>query len=164
IGSSAFGACSKGQLYWRPRMSMRKSLQAGFGAAVLLAPLTAFAGTPAWVDGKDGRFKREEFVIGVGKGPNKGSADIDARAEVSRVFESNIKAVSKDFQAAASKVNESGKGVSVEVQAIAQFQQVTTKKTLSSVEIRVRGQDGNKYYALALLSREQCMNSLKEQI
>ena len=116
-------------------MSLTKTLQAGFGAAVLLAPFTVLAGAPAWVDGKDGRYKRDEFVIGVGKGPSKESADIDARAEVSRVFESNVKAVAKDFQSAASKVNESGKGVSVEVQAIAQFQQVTTKKTLTAVEI-----------------------------
>jgi hypothetical protein len=136
----------------------------GAAGLVLAGSAAAWAAPPAWVDGKDPRYTREEFVIGVGKGPSRDAADIDARAEVSRVFESKISAVIKDFQAAASKVNGSGKGVSVEVQAVAQFQQVTTKKTLSSVELKEHGQDGSTNYALALLSRSQCMNSLKEQI
>jgi hypothetical protein len=144
-------------------MNLKASLEA-FAAAVVLAAPAAALSAPAWVDGKDPRFRREEFVIGVGKGPSQDAADIDARAEVSRVFESNIKAIAKDFQAAASTVNGSGKGVSIEVQAVQQFQQVTTKKTLSAVEIRERAKDASRFFALALLSRDQCMNSLKEQI
>jgi hypothetical protein len=80
------------------------------------------------------------------------------------VFESNVASVAKDFQAAASTVNESGKGVSVEVQKSSIYTEVTTKKTLSAIELKEHAVDGGTHYTLALLSREQCINSLTEQI
>lgn len=131
--------------------------------AVLLAS-PALAAPPAWVDGRDSRYSTDKYVVGVGKGTSRDSADIDARAEVARVFESKVSAVMSDFSAAASKVNSSGKGVSVEVQAVERFSQVTAKKTLSGVEIRERAKDGGTFYGLALLDRKQCINSLKAQI
>ena len=125
---------------------------------------TAVAAPPSWVEGRDGRYSRDKYVVGVGKGPNRDSADLDARAEVARVFESNVSSVMADFQASASKVNSSGKGVSVEVQQVAQFTAVTAKKTLSGVELVQRAQDNGTFYALAVLDRKQCINSLKGQI
>jgi hypothetical protein len=131
---------------------------------ICLFSSAAFAGAPAWVSGDDSRFPRVDYVIGVGLGSSREAADTDARAEISRVFESNVNAVQKDFMSAATTVNGSGKGVSVEVQSVSSFQQITSKKTLEAVELREKAQDGDKFYTLALLSRNQCMNSLHDQI
>ncbi|MCK6545147.1 LPP20 family lipoprotein [Myxococcota bacterium] len=138
---------------------------------VRAATLTATLGVaspalalPAWVDGKDGRYTRDEYLVGVGKGPDRKAADIDARAEIARIFESKIVAVLQDFQAAATAVTSSGKGVSVEVQKISSFQQVTTEKTLSSIQLAEHAAEGGTHYTLALLDREQCKTSLEEQI
>lgn len=134
----------------------------GFLALVVVAP--AWAAPPGWVSGKDPNYSSAEFLIGVGKGPKQESAELDARGEIARIFESKITSVMEDFQGAASKVSSSGKGVTVEVQTVAQFTKVTAQKTLSGVEIRERGKDGNTFYALAVLDRTQCVNSLTEQI
>lgn len=156
---------------WKPAARSRcGSKRVGRGvtwqvaALLLLGSAGPALALPAWVDGKDPRFPRDQYIVGVGKGPKRESAEIDARAEVARVFESNVAAVMKDFQAAASVVNSSGKGVSVEVQAVSSYQEVTTKKTLTAVELREHAQEGGTYYSLALLSREQCIHSLQEQI
>lgn len=124
----------------------------------------AHAAPPGWVSGKDPRYGRQEYLVGVGKGPKQESADLDARAEISRIFESKIKSVMQDFQGAASTVNSAGKGVSVEVQSIAQLTKVTTSKTLKGVELRERGRDGSTFYTLAVLDRTQCVNALTEEI
>jgi phosphatidate phosphatase APP1 len=128
-------------------------------AAGLALGTPALAAPPAWVDGRDSRYSRDKFVIGVGKGPNRNSADLDARAEIARVFESKIKAVATDFQAAASKVNSAGKGVSVEVQELARFTEVTSKKTLSGTELRERATDGGTHYTLAPCRRRRAATS-----
>jgi hypothetical protein len=132
--------------------------------ALCLFSSAAFAGAPAWVSGDDSRYPRQDFVIGVGLGSSREAADTDARAEISRVFESNVNAVQKDFMSAATAVNKAGKGVSVEVQSVSSFQQITSKKTLAAVDLREKAQDGDKFYTLALLSRNQCMGSLHDQI
>jgi hypothetical protein len=134
------------------------------GLVLGFAPGIAGAGTPAWVNGKDPRYSSDQYVVGVGKGNKQEQADIDARAEISRVFESKIAAVMQDFQSAANTVNSSGKGVSIEVQKVDSFQKVTTKKTLEGVDIRERDKDGTMFYALALLDRAQCVESLTGQI
>lgn len=131
--------------------------------ALVTLPSIAFA-APAWIDGKDPKYSSAQYVVGVGKGPDKKAADLDARAEISRVFESNVASVAKDFQSAASTVNGSGKGVSVETQNSSQYTEVTTKKTLSAIELKEHAVDGGTHYTLALLDRQQCINSLTEQI
>lgn len=131
--------------------------------AIFLIPSFA-AAAPAWIDGKDPRYSSAQYIVGVGKGPDKKAADLDARAEIARVFESNVASVAKDFQSAATTVNGSGKGVSVEVQKSSLYTEVTTKKTLSAIELKEHAVDGRTHYTLALLSREQCINSLTEQI
>lgn len=133
-------------------------------AFFLLASSAAYAAPPGWAGGKDPKYPKEKMLVGVGKGTSQQSADMDARAEISRIFESKVSSVMDDFQASASKVNSSGKGVHVEVQTVAQLTKVTTAKTLKGVEVQERGQDGATYYALATLSREQCVNSLTEEI
>jgi hypothetical protein len=134
--------------------------------AVLVIGTSAqvFAAPPGWVGGKDARYSPQEYLVGVGKGPKQESADLDARAEISRIFESKIQSVMEDFQGAASTVNGAGKGVSVEVQSIAQLTKVTTAKTLKGVELRERGSDGGTFYTLGLLDRNQCITSLTEEI
>jgi hypothetical protein len=136
----------------------------GWSLASVLIAAPAFGAPPGWVSGKDPNYPSAQYLVGVGKGPKQESAEIDARAEISRIFESKINSVMKDFQSAASSVNSAGKGVSVEVQAVQQFTKVTTQKTLSGVEIRERGKDGATFYALAVLDRAQCANSLSEEI
>ena len=120
---------------------------------------TAVAAPPSWVDGRDSRFTNKEFVIGVGTGSSADVADNEARAEVARVFESKVQSVFTDFQKSASVVNSSGKGVSIEVQQVERFNQVTTQKTLSGVRIEARATDNGLHYSLALLERGQCVRS-----
>ena len=130
----------------------------GLGWAVSAAAL------PGWVDGKDPKHPAGEYLLGVGKGSSQKAADVDARAEIARIFESRVVAVFQDFQAVASQVNSSGRGVSVEVQKTAQYQEVTTAATLQAVEIQARANEGGAFYSLAVLSRQQCMRSLMERL
>lgn len=140
---------------------MRRAL--GVVLSTVIA-VPAWAAPPGWVSGKDPNYSSAEFLVGVGKGPKQEAAELDARGEIARIFESKVTSVMEDFQGAASKVSSSGKGVTVEVQSVAQFTKVTAQKTLSGIEVRERGKDGNTFYALAVLDRAQCVNSLTEQI
>lgn len=133
-------------------------------AAGVLATGTALAAPPAWSTGKDPKYKREVYILGAGKGNTSDAADSDARAEISRVFESKVAAVFQSFEGAASAVNGSGKGVSIEVQQASNFTKVTTAKTLKGVEIAERAKDGALSWSLATLNREQCINSLTSEI
>jgi hypothetical protein len=142
---------------------MRALVLGAFFVPVISVAGVALA-APAWIDGKDPRYSSQQYVVGVGKGPDKKAADLDARAEIARVFESNVASVAQDYQAAASTVNGSGKGVSVETQKSSIYTEVTTKKTLSSIELRESAKDGSTHYTLALLDRAQCIASLTEQI
>ncbi|MFO0728732.1 MAG: LPP20 family lipoprotein [Myxococcota bacterium] len=143
------------------KLRLAKVLTVGLSVSAASA---AWAAPPGWASGKDPKYPAAKLLLGVGKGPKSESADLDARAEISRIFESKVSSVMTDFQASASKINGSGKGVNVEVQTVAQLTKVTTQKTLKGVEIKERGQDGSTFYALAVLDREQCVNSLTEEL
>ncbi len=132
--------------------------------ALIMLVLTPEAAPPSWATGSVAEFPANAYLIGVGMGPSKEAAAIDARAEISRVFSSQIHSVMQDFQSVATKVDAAGKGVSVELQEVQQTQKVESETTLSGVEIKKRAGDGDVYYALAVMSRSRCLTSLATRI
>ena len=117
---------------------------------------SALADVPLWVNGEDPEHPIDGYVLGVGSGSSRKSAEDDARAEVARVFSAHVQSVTSDFAAAARTVNSSGKGVEVEVQEVSALQRVTTNQTLTGVVIRARAVHGDTHYALAALDRSKC--------
>lgn len=117
---------------------------------------------PAWVDGDDPRFPREEYMCGVGFGPTRSHAENGAFAAISRVFVANVASVAKDFMGA----YQSTGAPDLEVQWTEQLTQVVTNKTLTGVEFRELWEDrkSGTYYGLACLDRARAAADLMEQI
>jgi hypothetical protein len=141
--------------------------RAGLALGLVIACVTpgqAAGALPAWVDGQDPAFSTAVLLLAVGQGTSRKAADVDALAGISRIFEAQVVSVLEDYQAAASVVNSSGKGVQVEVQQTREYQRVVTGKTLEGVELVARAEEKGQYFTLATLSRERCVRSLRARI
>lgn len=124
------------------------------------APKTGPA--PAW---KDGTCDQRRFLCGVGDGAERKAADIDARAEISRIFTSHVKAVSQSFDSAARQISSKTGEQWIEVNAIAEYSVVSTDKVITMSQIAERWKDGNgRFWSLAVIDRAQASRALSEQI
>ncbi|MCA9551035.1 MAG: LPP20 family lipoprotein [Myxococcales bacterium] len=124
------------------------------------APTTGPA--PAW---KDGTCDINRFLCGVGDGAERKAADNDARAEIARIFRSNIKAVSQSFDAAAREISSKTGERWYEVNAVAEYSMVSTDKVVTMSQIAARWVDGNKrYWSLAVIDRAQAGRALRDRI
>lgn len=119
-------------------------------------------GRPAWVDGEDANFPWKTYLYAVGFGKDRTQGENGAVAGLSKIFESKVAQVSKDFQASYSKSN----AKSLELQSSEQLTQVTTSKVISGVRIAEVWQDSgsNTLYAIAVIERSKAVGSLRDKI
>ena len=124
------------------------------------APKTGPA--PAW---KDGTCDQRRFLCGVGDGAERKAADMDARAEIARIFKSHVKAVSQSFDSAARQISSKTGEQWIEVNAIAEYSMVSTDKVVTMSQIAERWMDKNgRFWSLAVIDRAQASRALSEQI
>lgn len=125
-------------------------------------PAPSTGPTPAW---KDGTCDNSRYLCGVGDGADRKAADMDARAELARIFRSNVKAVSQSFDAAARQISSKTGEQWIEVNSISEYSMVSTDKTVEMSQIAGRWKDGNgRYWSLAVIDRQQAGNALRERI
>ncbi|MBI4821531.1 MAG: LPP20 family lipoprotein [Deltaproteobacteria bacterium] len=119
---------------------------------------------PTWTKGSKS-CDAQKFLCGVGTGADQRASDIEARAELARIFSASIKSVATSFQGAASKVSSSTGETWEELQKVTQFSMVSTDKVVTMSTIQSRWDDGKgKKYSLAVIDRNQAANALRDQI
>lgn len=121
---------------------------------------------PDWIDGQDARFPFHSYLSGVGLGPDRKTAEDNARSEVAKVFYSEISSENRTYQEYLQ--TESGGKIrtieDIDVQAITK---VSTDKILSGVQIAEVFQETKpevQFYALAILDRAQTETILRDRI
>lgn len=121
---------------------------------------------PDWVDGESIRYPSTSYLSGVGYGPGRQSAEDKARAEIAKIFYSDINSRSQTYQEYLQTI--SGKKSEIaEKLSIEEITEVSTKKVLSGVRIvQVHETTTPKpiYYALAVLDRNQSAEVLRYKI
>jgi hypothetical protein len=117
---------------------------------------------PAWTNGT---CNSERYLCGVGDGADRKAADIDARAELARIFQANIVSVAKSFEGASRTISSKTGETWQETQNVSQFSMVSTDKVVTMSEIIERWDDGKgRLWSLAVIDRAQASAALRDQI
>ena len=121
---------------------------------------------PAWTKSNTGgACDANKYLCGVGQGKDVTAADLAARAELARIFESNIKTVATSFEGAARTISSKTGEQWAEVQQVTSYSMVSSDKVVHMSEISERWQDtSGKFWTLAVIDRAQAGTALREQI
>ena len=121
---------------------------------------------PDWVDGESIRYPAASYLSGVGYGPDRQSTEDKARAEIAKIFYSDINSRSQTYQEYLQTIS-GKKSETAEKLSIEEITEVTTKKVLSGVRIvQIHEVSTPKpvFYALAVLDRNQSEEILRSKI
>ncbi len=126
------------------------------------APETSGGAQPAWTEGA---CDRSRYVCGVGRGPDRTTADAEARAELARIFVANVQAVQESFESANVEASSKTGDEWVEVQEVSSYSMVSSDKVVRMSEIHERWVDASgTIFALALIDRDHASTVLTEEI
>jgi hypothetical protein len=125
---------------------------------------------PAWVSGSDKAYPITHYLTGVGLGGDRTTAEDHARAEIAKIFYSNVEANTRTYQGYFQR-SEGGKDTVVESYDIKDITRVSTQKVLSGIRIAevydaksATGDQGAAIYALAVLDRLHSQQMLTAKI
>ncbi|MBT9438800.1 MAG: hypothetical protein GAS50_06370, partial [Desulfobacterales bacterium] len=121
---------------------------------------------PDWTDKESELYPASMYLTGVGYGPDRQSAEDNARSEIAKIFYSDIHSRTSTFQEYLKTTSES-KGKVTERFDIEEITRVSTQKVLSGVRIAQvfkQTKPDNVFYALAVLNRKQSAMILKYKI
>jgi len=130
-----------------------------------VVPVTKGA-RPDWVDGESAQYPESHYLTGVGYDADRKTSEDKARAEIAKIFVSEINSRTRSYQDYL-QTSSSGDSDLEETFSIQEITDVSTKKVLSGVRIADLYQDsgpGNLYYALAVLDRQQSATILRDRI
>jgi hypothetical protein len=117
---------------------------------------------PGWTTGQ---CDSNRYLCGVGSGSNQDQADVASRAELARIFQSNIKSVVTSFESANQKISSKTGESWTETQQVKDFSMVSTNRVVTMSEILERWDDDHgKLWSLAVIDRAQASTALREQI
>ncbi len=125
---------------------------------------------PEWTaTGKYERYSQIQYLTGLGIGTTKKAADDQARAEIAKIFNAQIKAESQDIM---NSTRQYAKNNSVNVQSeetIKDITRVSTEKTLNGIEIKETVTEdlpdsSKRYYSLAVLDKIKMQVDLVSEI
>lgn len=117
---------------------------------------------PAWTEGA---CDRQRFLCGAGRGESREAAAAEARAELARIFEADVRAVQESFQGANRTVSERTGEEWVEVQEVSSHSMVSSDKVVRMSEVVDRWVDERgTHHALAVIDRERASGALREEI
>ncbi|MBI3551051.1 MAG: LPP20 family lipoprotein [Elusimicrobia bacterium] len=138
----------------------------------LLAALTAAAHAdprnpkPDWIDGKSVQYPHESYLLGVGEGDGRQSAEDRARGEIAKIFSSQVN-VNTNLTETESNASSGGKAQKNDFQqSISNSVQTISQKALEGVEIVEKWQDQatRQFYALAVLDRQKAILAVKDKL
>lgn len=121
---------------------------------------------PDWVDAESVQYPSSRYLIGVGYGPDRKSAEDKARAEIAKIFFSRIDSRTRSYQDYLQTTSK-GKSRIEEASSIEEITKVSTQKVLSGMRIsQVYQETGPEplFYALAVLERDQSAKILRDKI
>ena len=106
----------------------------------------------------------DRYLCAVGQASDRSSADINARAELSRIFESQVQSVARSYASAAQTVsNKTGENW-LESQQFTQQAQVNTDKALRMTQIIGRWEEAGIHNSLVAIDRRKAGSELRELI
>jgi len=121
---------------------------------------------PDWVDGESSEYPVSFYMTGVGYAPDRQTAENKARAEISKIFYSEIDASNRAYEEYL-QTTYKGKSKTRESINIEDITKISTQKVLSGVSIAQVYQQSRPeklFYALAILDREQSKRILRQKI
>ncbi len=121
---------------------------------------------PDWAEGESVQYPSSRYLTGVGYDADRKVSEDKARAEIAKIFVSEINSRTRSYQDYL-QTSSRGKSDLEETFSIQEITDVSTKKVLSGVRIAQIYQDsgpGQLYYALAVLDREQSAAILSDRI
>lgn len=116
--------------------------------------------------GPDPAYPESKYVVGVGIGPDLDTARTNARAEISRTFQSRVQQTLKDIQTEQSAAVGAKRGPAAGTQSSELNTVLSTESLLEGVVIKETWWDkkSKKHYALAVLDKTAAQRSLTQQI
>jgi len=139
------------------------------GLVLLLGACAGVSGNkddmPDWVSGTSSEYPQSEYITGYGQATNLELAQDRARANIAKVFEVNIVEHSEDIQAQEQR-SDGETQQSHSESRITRELSTETRQIINGIEIADVWQapEGEEYYVLAVLSRQQANTRLKRQI
>lgn len=121
---------------------------------------------PDWVDGSSSHFPYTRYITGVGYGPDRQSAEDKARAEIAKIFYSDIQSSNRTYQSILEN-NINGKSTSAENINFTEITRVSTRVIFSGSKIAHVWRDRGarpEFFALAVLDRNLSRVMLKSKI
>jgi LPP20 lipoprotein len=121
---------------------------------------------PDWVDGESSEYPASFYMTGVGYAPDRQTAENKARAEISKIFYSEIDATNRAYEEYL-QTTYRGKSKTQESISIEDITKVSTQKVLSGVsivQVYQQSRPEKLFYALAILDREQTKRILRQKI
>ncbi|MFH1138206.1 MAG: LPP20 family lipoprotein [Pseudomonadota bacterium] len=145
ISALLFSACATGQV------------KTGAGTS---------SGRPAWIDGASPEYPVSKYLTGVGRGRDRDLAEAGARAEIARIFRSEVNSRQKIYQEYVQVISKGKENVEDSV-SVEDLTEITTSRVMSGARIAEVFEDpGVMHYALAVLERgptsEQLENKIRE--
>jgi hypothetical protein len=135
------------------------SVQTASGSKSSSGPGT---GVPIWVEGA---CDRSRYLCGVGDGPDRVTADNEARSELGRIFAAKVVSVQESFEKAAQTVNSQTGETWTETQEVARRSLVQTDRVLEASEILERREDeSGRHWSLAVIERAPAIRGLRDEI
>jgi len=121
---------------------------------------------PDWVDGESSEYPSSFYMTGVGYAPDRQTAENKARAEISKIFYSEIDASNRAYEEYL-QTSYKGKSKTRESIRIEDITKVSTQKVLSGVSIAqvyLQRKPEKLFYAIAILDRAQSKRILRQKI
>jgi hypothetical protein len=120
---------------------------------------------PDWVDAQSMEYPQETYVTGVGAGDDRATARDRARAEISKVFSTNV-TVDTNLTESEDTTNKDGASSNKFSQSIAQTVKTASQKVLEGVQVVEDWQDTatRVHYALAVLERSKARAAITDKI
>ncbi|HAM36850.1 MAG TPA: hypothetical protein DEB40_10710 [Elusimicrobia bacterium] len=121
---------------------------------------------PDWVDGSSMEYPRDQYLVGVGSADDRAAAEDRARAEISRIFSSQVSVNTQLSETETNAARTGTKGENTFSQSVSQSIETVSKKVLEGVEIPETWQDDatRVYYALAVLDRAKGLSAVNDKI
>lgn len=133
---------------------------------LLAIPMFAFAKKAKWVDSPESSYPSNDYIVGVGSGEDRSSAETAAKVALCQILGEKIVAEQNTFQASDSNGNDFAK-LDISIQEKVLFEKIVgikIKETCSDKETKSVFEKGkyknkkvNVYYALAVLKKSEAI-------
>lgn len=131
--------------------------------SLLFANTAARAKPPDWVNGRSSHFPEGLYLVGVGQGNTREGANSDALATIAKIFRAKIQQQTTDWEKYIG-IESRGKTQIEQKKSLESMTKISTDKVIEGAQIVEMAQDGQIYYALAMIDRVQATAGLTERI